>query len=180
MQVIKHAPNLYEIPNFLAEEELSILDNIIANNEEQEWFKTVINTHGEDDYWLGKVLFHDIPDSITHKINALFRYFLRISPLRGVQRLKVGEEMPAHLDSVSDKAIQYGVVVYLNDNFTGGATIYPDLNLAIQPKRNHLILHDANHLHGAAIVESGSTRYILSCFVRGSDEQPVMLADMFR
>jgi hypothetical protein len=180
MQIIKHAPNLYEIPNFLSAGELAILDDLIANSGEQEWFKTVINTHGEDDYWFDKVLFKDIPESITNKIHKLFKHFSSISPLRGIQRLKIGEEMPPHLDNVSDKDFQFGIVIYLNDNFTGGSTIYPNLDLSIQPKRSHLILHDANHLHGAAVVESGSTRYILSCFVRGSDKQAVMLADIFK
>lgn len=140
--------------------------------------KTVINTHGEDDYWLGKVLFCEVPESIADKVRNLFTSYSHINPLRGIQRLQVGQEMPPHVDNVSDVNIQYGVVIYLNDTFTGGATIYPNLNLAIQPKKGHLIVHNAKHLHGASLVASGDTRYIISCFVRGTEETPVVLSNM--
>jgi hypothetical protein len=139
--------------------------------------RTVVNTHGEDDYWFSKVLFCNIPISITNKVNNLFRSYSHMSGLQGIQRLKVGQDMPVHTDNISNKIIQYGVVIYLNDDFQGGATIYPDLNIAIKPKKNHLVIHNANYVHGAALVETGNTRYILSCFANGTDDEPAILAD---
>jgi hypothetical protein len=179
MQVIKHAPGVYEIPNFLSHDELESLDDLLYHCTAADWLKTVINTHGEDDYWFGKILFCDVPQSITTKVAHLFTSYSRLNPLRGIQRLQVGQEMPPHFDSVSDSDIQYGIVMYLNDDFTGGETIYPNLNLAIKPKRGHLIVHNANHLHGAALVSGGDTRYILSCFARGTKETPAVLSDFF-
>lgn len=36
MQLIKHAPDLYEIPQFLTENELALLENILSTNTEHD------------------------------------------------------------------------------------------------------------------------------------------------
>jgi hypothetical protein len=75
--------------------------------------------------------------------------------------------MQLHEDDTFDKLVKFGLVIYLNDNYTGGEIVYPTLKLKIKPKERSLIIHPANLPHSVEMVGGQSTRYILSTFVSG-------------
>ena len=60
---------------------------------------------------------------------------------------------------------EFGSVIYLNDNYTGGHTFYPDHNIEIVPRVGTLAVHpaDPTHMHGVTKVEGGM-RYTLASF----------------
>lgn len=84
-----------------------------------------------------------------------------------------GMEQLPHCDDMSDNIDQhirfknryFGSVIYLNDDFSGGVTFYPEHNFKIVPKIGTLAVHlgDYNHRHGVTKIEK-SIRYTISSF----------------
>lgn len=60
---------------------------------------------------------------------------------------------------------EFGCILYLNNNYSGGKTFYPEKNISIDPEPGKLIAHpgDKNYLHGVSKVENG-TRYTIASF----------------
>jgi len=64
---------------------------------------------------------------------------------------------------------EFGAIIYLNDNYEGGHTFYPQHQFEIIPKAGALAVHpgdSVDHLHGVTRVKtsSGSPRYTLASF----------------
>lgn len=65
------------------------------------------------------------------------------------------------------------VIIYLNDDFIGGSTSFPNLNLSIRPQQGKLLYFDYNYneqingltMHSADVVMTG-TKYIISVWIR--------------
>ena len=80
------------------------------------------------------------------------------------------EQLP-HADDMSNTEHQgfehreFGSIIYLNDNYEGGKTYYPNFNTSITPKVGTLAVHpgDPEHLHGVTKIEN-SIRYTLVSF----------------
>ena len=80
---------------------------------------------------------------------------------------------PPHCDDMSDSKKEnknfnhryFGCVIYLNDDYIGGETFYPDHNFKIVPKSGTLAIHlgDCNHRHGVTEVKE-NTRYTIASF----------------
>lgn len=73
-------------------------------------------------------------------------------------RWEEGQGMPAHLDAVPEMPWrEYGSVVYLNDNFSGGETFLEEFSLEIKPKAGMLVAFpgDWEHRHGVRPVKDG-------------------------
>jgi len=82
-----------------------------------------------------------------------------------------GMEQPPHADDMSNTDIEgfdhraFGSIIYLNDDYVGGKTIYPNFNFEVTPKTGSLAIHpgDAEHLHGVSKIEN-SMRYTIASF----------------
>ena len=81
-------------------------------------------------------------------------------------------EQPAHADDMTNYEgmewfhhRHYGAILYLNDDYKGGHTFYPQHNFEIIPKAGTLALHpgDTNHLHGVTKIKN-SKRYTIASF----------------
>lgn len=83
-----------------------------------------------------------------------------------------GQEQPPHADDMKNTKgtewfhhREFGAIIYLNKNYTGGKTYYPNYGIEIQPEPGRLAIHpgDENHLHGVTKIENGM-RYTLASF----------------
>lgn len=88
----------------------------------------------------------------------------------------VGSSQPPHRDDVPEKHRLVGCVVYVNDDFIGGETFYPNLGFSVKPVAGSLALHlgDEEHLHGVTPVSAGE-RFTFSSFW-GTDSGKAHLA----
>lgn len=81
-----------------------------------------------------------------------------------IYRYQSGDYIVAHSDApvqIDGKIwSNFTLVLYLSDEFMGGKTIFPDLNVEIAPPIGSAILFDQSFLHEASTVENG-TKYIL-------------------
>ena len=86
------------------------------------------------------------------------------NPRLRLYRYQPGQHHSAHWDTVVD--IGDGVrsrltlVFYLNDNFTGGATDFPELGAAVTPKTGRALVFQHRVLHSATPVVAGA-KYVL-------------------
>ena len=59
----------------------------------------------------------------------------------------------------------FGAILYLNNDYEGGITVYPEYELGIVPKPGMLAVHpgDSDHIHGVTRIEN-SNRYTIASF----------------
>lgn len=82
-----------------------------------------------------------------------------------------GMEQPPHADDMTNTDIHgfehrvFGSIIYLNDDYEGGQTYYPNYKISITPQAGKLAVHpgDPDHLHGVTKIEGGM-RYTIASF----------------
>lgn len=82
-----------------------------------------------------------------------------------------GMDQSPHADDMTNTDIKgyednaFGSVIYLNTNYSGGKTYYPDYGIEITPEAGKLAVHpgDVNHLHGVTKIEE-NIRYTIASF----------------
>tara|TARA_Y100000022_G_scaffold199781_1_gene213125 strand:- start:1056 stop:1628 length:573 start_codon:yes stop_codon:yes gene_type:complete len=84
--------------------------------------------------------------------------------------------MEPHTDNEDDPDIgeylnqrHWSSVCYLNDDYDGGHTIFPDHNRVIVPEVAKVIFFPSTYLHGVTRVSGGDRYTIASWFTRDSD-----------
>jgi predicted 2-oxoglutarate/Fe(II)-dependent dioxygenase YbiX len=82
-----------------------------------------------------------------------------VSELRLV-RYDEGGYFKVHTDTSGDDRRRIAVVIYLNDDFDGGATIFPLLGCRSVPRKGRGVVFPAEKLHRGDVVTGGS-KYIL-------------------
>jgi hypothetical protein len=82
-----------------------------------------------------------------------------------------GMSQTPHADDMSNTDIKgfdhrvFGSIIYLNDDYAGGHTYYPNFDIEVTPEAGKLAVHpgDPEHLHGVTAIESGM-RYTIASF----------------
>lgn len=168
-----------ELENFLTQEECDyILNYAIESNA---W------SQSDDEFWDGRVFYPEflpsdnpfkiVMSDILKRTKAFFMKEYNLDNIYAdtlhVVRWFDGQFQPAHQDDMEN--VMYGdnffthrshaSIIYLNDDFEGGETCYPNHDICVSPKAGKLAVHlgDANHLHSVNKV-SGGTRYTIAGF----------------
>jgi hypothetical protein len=179
MKINKIDNEVYEVEEFLTDEELSQVYEIIKSTPESLWLNE--EEHKPSDFWYGKNLhFKDknIFDTINNKMKNLFESYSYYPDKINLSRYKIGDFIRLHKDQwIPDLPyyIGYGFCLYYNDDYEGGELEYPDLEIKIKPKKNTLYIHGGNILHGSLPVLNDSIRYFSTVFIRGTEENPTIL-----
>lgn len=103
---------------------------------------------------------YGIKTEIYSDIIALTRWF------PGMEQTPHSDNMENTPDHYNHKHREYGVVIYLNDDFEGGVTFYPQHKFSVSPEPGKLAIHPAStdHMHGVSKIE-GNIRYTLTSFL---------------
>lgn len=110
-------------------------------------------------------------DKVQQEIEFYFGRSLETNSA-GIRRWDVGEYQPLHADGEDPEGhpneafiVDYGAVIYLNDNYEGGEIYFPDHNLDFKPKSGTLVFFPSNNMyvHGVREIKSG-TRYTCPSF----------------
>lgn len=91
------------------------------------------------------------------------RKLLCANPRLRIYRYEPGERHGVHWDTEVEAEggiSRITLVVYLNDDFQGGATDFPELELTISPRTGRALLFQHRVLHEATEVTQG-TKYVL-------------------
>jgi hypothetical protein len=174
--------DVYEIQNFLTEQELLDVYSIIQNTPEEAWFDVKTKElDGATNFWFGKNLFFKektVFDFINKKMNNLLESYSYYPQSMHLQRYKKGDFIKHHADQWMPDLpyyIGYGFCLYYNEDYQGGELDYPELGVKIKPKANSLYIHGGHVVHGSLPVLDDSTRYFSTVFVRGTKESPTIL-----
>jgi hypothetical protein len=160
--------NIYVIHDFLSELEMDPYIDLINKNPDG-WISTQSNTNKvfennllriSDEMFLTlkeKIKKIDIPGSCIN-LHAF------------IQRFRQDQSMGMHSDEPHNGIVS-GIIIYLNNDFTGGEIVYPeniteyspDKTVSYKPKAGDLVYHDARIDHLVNIINSG-TRYAITAF----------------
>lgn len=99
-----------------------------------------------------------------------------------ILRYAPGQEFRLHMDAIAGAGNQRiaTMLLYLNDDFTGGETVFPDLGLTVRPKRGDALLFrnvdarghgDARMRHAGNPVRSG-TKWLATRWIRARPFSP--------
>ncbi|WP_041615910.1 2OG-Fe(II) oxygenase [Spirosoma linguale] len=121
---------------------------------------------------------HPVFQAIYERVAASLKVDLNyIEPLQCV-RYGEGQQFKPHFDSMSANHRLHTMLVYLNDDFVGGETYFPELNMNVHPKRgsalyflnrddNNLLL--LNSVHAGLPIAQGM-KYACNIWIRN---QPI-------
>ena len=101
---------------------------------------------------------------LTRTMHAGARFFEGLQ----VIRYKPGGFYHAHKDNFGGKLENFRevtVIVYLNDDFSGGTTTFPKLEYAVVPRAGHVLLFPSRYRHRADEVTEG-IKYVVAGFFR--------------
>lgn len=191
---------IFVVKNFLAEDEISAIEKQLSSMSEEDWSKKYteslysfiereygVKTIEEaqelghdiriDENWVDKNALLEDPatvKSITDRLSKLFEKFsdLEFQGIGSIQRQYEGTMLSYHVDSLSNPAVVFANVVYINDDFTGGELHFPNIDITYRPERGALIVFPSadDYLHGVLPVGPGPTRYVLPAFVNRKGE----------
>jgi predicted 2-oxoglutarate/Fe(II)-dependent dioxygenase YbiX len=169
MKVVKHAEGVYEIEEFLNEEDrIVLLSKAIVD---VGWNTENTGNTVKD---VGEKLYPKM-QNICKNIEIFFTNIKSLSDIYYLRRLRNSEFMWPHTDGGypdDPRKIMFGIAIYLNNDFHGGELIYPDLGLSITPKVGSMVIHSAHLKHQVFPVTTGE-RYSVTCFVFGDDSTKI-------
>jgi hypothetical protein len=173
------------VDNFLTKEESQTIINFVKAIEPWEsggsdfWDNrslnaiNIYNLHSKE---IGGMLYK-IRQRVEKEIKDMYNLSEVYPDLFQVVRWFPGMEQHPHCDDMTDahedhkESLEwfnhrhYGAIIYLNDDYSGGHTYYPNYNFDIAPAAGKLAVHpgDPEHLHGVSKIEDG-IRYTLASF----------------
>ena len=172
--------NAKTIDNFISADEASQILNFVKGVEDWEaggsefWDNRCLNgfnIHSKNPE-VGSLLFN-IRERMKEVIPSLYGLDVPVYPdLTQVVRWFPGMEQPAHCDDMTYvdghdwfHHRHYGAIIYLNDDYEGGHTFYPDYDVSVTPQSGRLAIHpgDKNHFHGVSKIEK-NIRYTIASF----------------
>jgi predicted 2-oxoglutarate/Fe(II)-dependent dioxygenase YbiX len=110
-------------------------------------------------------------DRVQQEIELHFGRPLEVNSA-GIRRWDTGEFQPLHADGEDIEGhpneafiVDYGAVIYLNDDYEGGEIYFPDHNIDFKPKAGTLVFFPSNnmYIHGVRTITKG-TRYTTPSF----------------
>lgn len=186
MKPYKLAPDIYVIEDFVTEDQQQRALSFINSVDEEAWYH---NQTKKGQFFYGRQYSGESPDFIL-EITENLKNVISGKHLYGSDRFRLeimrhrkGDFHEFHKDNheYSTDIIRFGICIYYNDDYLGGALNYPDLNIIHKPKARSLVLHGGNILHGTTEIQSEGYRYFSTAFAKGTPDEPVLLnPELFR
>jgi hypothetical protein len=132
-----------------------------------------VNIYDNYDKEVGYLLY-SIRERIANELKSHYGLPEIYPDLFQVNRWLSGMKQAPHADDMTNsrhihddwyKHREFGTIIYLNDNYSGGHTYYPEHGFDITPEAGKLAMHpgDPEHLHGVTEIQD-STRYTIVAF----------------
>lgn len=188
--------NILVVENFLLDEELEHLLDIIKNTPEEDWLieytsnlkNFCMEKFGRDDVdnlvaegkfeitqgWQDKNLSiqgYEIHKKLSIRLSNLMNKIntdLELNGFATIQRMQKGTELKAHTDQHTDPSIRYAAIIYLNDNYVDGELFFVNKDITLRPNPGSLVIFPGNdeYNHGVKHVGDGPIRYVIVGFIK--------------
>jgi len=187
------------VENYLSEEEIQSIKDIINSINEDDWkieyisnLKTFcMEKFGRDDVenlvaegkfeitqnWEDKnfnIKSYPIQEKIYSRLNNIIIQSnpgLVLSGFATIQRMQNGVELKSHTDQDTDPSIRYATILYLNEDYVAGELFFPNKDIQLKPKPGSLLIFPGTkeYEHGVKHVGDGPIRYVLVGFIKVPD-----------
>jgi hypothetical protein len=187
------------VENFISEEEIKDIFNIIDSISEDDWRIEYLGNlkhfcmekFGRDDVenlvaegkfeitqnWEDKnfnILNTEIQLKIYKRLGSLVEKAddsLELSGFATIQRMQEGVELKPHTDQDTDPSIRHAAILYLNEEYSRGEIFFSNHNIELKPKPGSLLLFPGTkeYNHGVKHVGPGPIRYVLVGFIKVKD-----------
>lgn len=172
--------NAITIKNFISPEDAQMLVGFATNidqwelSEDEFWNNRSLNAANVYDNYdkaAGKYLY-DLRQRIADEITKHYSLDSIYPDLTQIIRWYPGQEQHPHADDMTNIVgtdwfhhRHFGAILYLNDDYSGGETYYPEHGISIKPEVGMLAVHpgDIGHMHGVTKIEGG-VRYTVASF----------------
>jgi hypothetical protein len=187
-------PQVFWIKDFIAQDEIDDVFDIINNTPEEDWSQHYMDglrmlsrqKYGRDDIdnlvkeglleitdgWVDKTLsFMDAPirNKLNEKLSSIFDGIEGINPkgVGTIQRQYEGVPLKEHVDNHADPSLVYAAVIYLNDDYTGGELFFNQIGIEMKPHAGSMMLFATGeeYEHGVNAPGPGPYRYVLPSFI---------------
>lgn len=187
-------PQVFWIKDFLTDNEISLVMDVINSATEEEWSHHYIDglkmlcrqKYGRDDLdnlvnegllevtdgWVDKTLsFMHTPvrDQLNEKLSEIFQHLDGIDPkgVGTIQRQYEGVPLFEHIDNHADPSLVYAAVMYINDDYTDGELYFTKIGIEFKPHAGSLMIFATGdeYEHGVRAPGPGPHRYVLPCFI---------------
>lgn len=148
---------------------------LIREADEEEGYKIVSRPDVRSASTLESPALEKIYEGFEMKLNLLVKPLIRrlwkldLRTHSGTHLLKyeAADHYRPHQDTgLGFEDRYFSVVCYLNDDFSGGRTLFPSLNYAFTPQAGQAILFPANYLHGSEPIVSGR-KFVIVSWIEG-------------
>jgi len=191
--------NVLLVEDFLTEQELHDLFEIINSTPEEDWRLEYLTNlkhfcmekFGRDDVdnlvaegkfeitqnWEDKNLDfnqHKWTQQFFIRVDNLIQKSnpeLQLNGLKTFQRMQEGVQLKSHTDQHTDPSIKYATIIYLNDDYVDGEFFFENKDIQLRPKPGSLLIFPGNDEfeHGVRFVSEGPIRYVIVGFIRVKD-----------
>lgn len=164
---------IYVVDNFLSQEEC---DRLIAKSEAMGYEEAKVNIHGKQvlmttvrnnlrvmykDEAYATVLWEKIKEFVPEQIG--YSYAFGLNEMFRFYKYEKGHRFKMHRDGSyqrnATEASQYSFLIYLNDDFEGGETVFRS-GTTIHPKKGSALLFLHGLRHEGALLKNG-IKYVL-------------------
>lgn len=161
------------VENFLSQNELDAIWEIINRTEEKEWFKAYrdslvrfcLEKFGRDDVenlvaegkyeitkdWDDKnldIIKEPVSREAHKRVSELLKLAdsnLELAGFGTMQRMQAGVQLKSHTDQHTDPSIRYAAILYINDDYKDGTLFFENIeNSDIRPKPGTLLIFPGN------------------------------------
>jgi hypothetical protein len=189
---------VFWIKDFLTQQELDDVFEVINNATEEEWThhymdglrmlseqkygRTDLDNLVEEglleitDGWVDKTLsFMHTPirNKLNEKLRLVFEKVDGVNPkgVGTIQRQYAGVPLKAHIDNHADPSLVYAAVMYLNDDYTDGELYFSNFGIEFKPNTGSMMVFATGeeYEHGVRAPGEGPYRYVLPSFIGRSN-----------
>jgi hypothetical protein len=187
-------PKIFVVEDFLLPEEVAALDKRCREASELEWSTQIQKDYehmakekfpddleaqreylekGWDNVWTDKHLSVDecgLTQTIQDRLYSEFfpsdKYQVN-SPARAQRQYPGCGGLRVHYDSEWETGMAMSIVIYINDDYNGGALHFVDHDIKVKPKAGSLLIFPStnDYMHGVEEVLEGPSRYAIPAFV---------------
>lgn len=187
-------PMVFLVEDFLLPEEIACLDKRCREATEEDWSTQIRKDYehmarekfpddldaqreylekGWDNVWTDKHLSidecgltQDIQDRLYDTLFDRELYQVN-SPARAQRQYPGCGGLRVHYDSEWETGMAMSIVIYINDDYNGGALHFVDHDIKVKPKAGSLLIFPStnDYMHGVEEVLEGPSRYAIPAFV---------------
>lgn len=184
---------IFMVKNFLSENDLTELWQIIEGSKNEDWAANLHYTkHLEDraealtgsrdikaakievtDNWDDKVLplsgRTSLVQTLPERVSKMFYEDcgLEFRSFGTMQRMYDGTQLKAHYDDRADIRHAWAAVAYINEDYNGGELFFTHKDISLVPPKGSLMIFPGTeeYEHGVKHVKAGPVRYVLPAFI---------------